>query len=375
MSERQLQFRVGLFALAALVATGVMIFQFGEIRALWEPRYPLLIHFTEAPGIFPGTPVRRNGVPIGKVRSLDFDEQHGGVLVVVDIKERFRMRLDSRPELVRSLLGDASIEFQPGSSDKFLAPGSRIKGSPPTDPFEVVERMEKQVTASLDTFNATAVEWQKVGRNLNGLVETNRGNLDVVIERAAESLHQVSTTMRNANQIVGNPENQENMRKALEELPQMVAETRQAIVAVRSAVEKADANLANLGHVTLPLAQRSTSIVTRLDATLGNLEGLSGELNDFAQIVTRKDGTLQRFATDPELYERLSRSAGLLAVLLQNLEPIARDLRIFSDKIARHPELMGVGGAMKPSSGVKDPLLEPPPPQGSLPARGGGRQQ
>jgi phospholipid/cholesterol/gamma-HCH transport system substrate-binding protein len=373
MSERQLQFRVGLFALAALVATGVMIFQFGEIRSWWEPRYPLVIHFAEAPGIFPGTPVRKNGVPIGKVRSVDFDEEHGGVQVVVDIKQRFRMRLDSRPELVRSLLGDASIEFQPGSSEKVLAPGSRIKGNPPTDPFEVVERMEKQVTASLEAFNATAVEWRKVGRNLNSLVETNRGNLDVVIERAAESLHQVSTTMQNANVIVGDPRNQENMRKALEELPKMVAETRQAIVAVRSAVEKADANLANLGHVTLPLAQRSTSIITRLDATLGNLEGLSSELHDFAQIVTREDGTLKKLATDPELYERLTRSAGLLTVLLQNLEPVLRDMRIFSDRIARHPELMGVGGAMKPSSGVKDPLEGSEPV--SLPARGGGRPQ
>lgn len=374
MSERQLQFRVGLFALAALVATGVMIFQFGEIRALWEPRYPLMIHFDQAPGIFPGTPVRRNGVPIGKVRSIDFDEEHGGVLVLVDIKQSFRLRIDATPELVRSLLGDASIEFQAGRADKFLAPGSRIKGNPPSDPFEVVERMEKQVTASLDTFNATAVEWQRVGRNLNGLVETNRGNLDVVIERAAESLHEVSVTMKSANQVVGDPRNQENLRKALEELPLMVAETRQTIAGVRSAVEKADANLANLSQVTSPLAQRSTSIITRLDNTLANLESLSGELNDFSQIVSKNDGTFRKFATDPELYDRLSQSAGLLSVLLQNLEPISRDLRIFSDKIARHPELMGVGGAMNPSSGVKDPLGETPLQQ-TLPVRSGGRPQ
>ena len=373
MTERQLQFRVGLFVLAALVATGVMVLQFGEVRTLWEPQYPLTIHFEQAPGIFPGTPVRRNGVPIGKVRSIEFDEEHGGVLIAVDIRQRFRLRLDARPQLSRSLLGDSSIEFQPGRAEKYLAPGSRIKGDPPSDPFEIVERMEERVTASLDAFNATAVEWQRVGRNLNGLVETNRGNLDVVIERAAESLHQVATTMQNANKIVGDAANQENLRKTLAELPVMVVETRLAIAAVRSAVEKADANLTNLGHVTLPLAQRSTSIITRLDTTLGNLESLSGELNDFAQIVSQKDGTFQKFATDPELYNRLSQSAALLTVLLQNMEPIARDLRIFSDRIARHPELMGVGGAMNPSSGVKDPLDEPAPRQSSPPTRGGGR--
>lgn len=373
MSERQLQFRVGLFVLVALVATGVMVFEFGEIRTLWERRYPLTIHFKEAPGVYPGTPVRRNGVPIGNVEAIAFDEEHGGVLVTVEIRERFRLRVDAQPRLVSSLLGDSTIEIQAGRAEKFLAPGSRIKGSAPVDPMQMVQRMEDRVTVSLESFNGAALEWQQVGRSLNGLMETNRGNLDLVIERAAESLHQFSTTMQNANRLVGDPRNQENLRNTLEALPEMVTETRQAIAAVRSAVEKADANLQNLQQVTGPLAQRSTSIVTRLDGTLANLEGLSGELKDLVQFVSKQDGTVRRFAADPELYENLNQSASSLAVLLQNMEPIMRDLRIFSDKVARHPELMGVGGAMNPSSGVKDPLPAPSR-QMSLPARSGPLQ-
>jgi phospholipid/cholesterol/gamma-HCH transport system substrate-binding protein len=31
-----------------------------------------------------------------------------------------------------------------------------------------------------------------------------------------------------------------------------------------------------------------------------------------------------------------------------------RDVKEFSDKIARHPEILGVGGAVKPSNGLKD---------------------
>ena len=30
-------------------------------------------------------------------------------------------------------------------------------------------------------------------------------------------------------------------------------------------------------------------------------------------------------------------------------------MEVFSDKIARHPELLGVSGAIKPSAGIKDP--------------------
>ena len=35
-------------------------------------------------------------------------------------------------------------------------------------------------------------------------------------------------------------------------------------------------------------------------------------------------------------------------------EKITRDLEVFADKIARRPELIGVGGALRPSSGLKD---------------------
>ena len=38
----------------------------------------------------------------------------------------------------------------------------------------------------------------------------------------------------------------------------------------------------------------------------------------------------------------------------ENLEPVLKDLREFSDKVARNPELLGVGGAVRPSKGLKD---------------------
>ncbi|MGH7130067.1 MAG: MlaD family protein, partial [Planctomycetaceae bacterium] len=346
-TETQNQYRVGVFVLAALAGVGLMIFQFGELESLWQERYVLAIHFEDAPGVFPSTPVRRSGVAIGEVRAVRFDDRRGGVLVLVEIGEEFRLREDARPKLTRSLLGDSSIDFVPGRSNRFLKPGAELAGEPPVDPLAVVARMEDRVAVSLETFNSTAREWERVGQNLNGLMETNRGNVDLVIERAAESLHEFSVTMRNfnktlesANQIVADPRNQENLRRTLAALPAMIYETRETIAAVRLAVAKADQNLANLAEVTGPLADRSTSIVTRLDMTLANLQSVSDELNTFVHLVVHEEGTAHKLATDPALYDNLNRSAEAMTLLLQNLEPVLRDVRIFSDKIARHPELM-----------------------------------
>ena len=46
-----------------------------------------------------------------------------------------------------------------------------------------------------------------------------------------------------------------------------------------------------------------------------------------------------------------------LSMLLKNLQPIVQDMRVFTDKVARRPELLGVGGALRPSSGLKDDEL------------------
>ncbi len=367
MSERQLQFRVGLFVILAVVATGVMVFHFGQLGEMLEPQYSLLLHFDSAPGVFAGTPVRRNGVAIGKIHDVVFDKYDGGVILIARINNDVHLRQDARPGLERSILGDATIEFTPGKSPRFLESGAKVEGKTPKDPMQLVAEMEKNVNQTLVAFQATGAEWNKLAQNLNGLMETNRGNLDQVIERSVASLDEFTKTMTlaqkalgNANVVLGDPQMQINMKKTMEALPQMVEETRQVIHTVQLAVVKADQNLANLNGVTGPLATRSTSIVTRLDSTVANLDAISGQMRTFVDLAVKEDGSIQQLASNPELYQNLNNSAVSLAMLLKNLDPILRDVRIFSDRIARHPELIGVSGALNPSTGVKETPAEYP---------------
>lgn len=98
-------------------------------------------------------------------------------------------------------------------------------------------------------------------------------------------------------------------------------------------------------------------MVAKLDSSLTNLDQLLAEMSRFGKLMNSKDGSLYKFASDPSLYENLDRSSQSLAVLLRNIEPVLRDLHEFSDKIARNPEILGVGGAVRPSKGLKDTEL------------------
>jgi phospholipid/cholesterol/gamma-HCH transport system substrate-binding protein len=359
MDERRLQFRVGLLAIVAIGIAGWLVFRFGELRELWQPTYQVEVLFDRAPGMFTGTPVRINGMKVGSVKEVRLAES--GVIAVLKLDQSYLLYEDAEVGLSRGLLGDASVNVLPGHSQTAVKPGFLLHAAPYVDPMEAVSRMETNVASTLQSFQATSDEWRKVGVQMSSLLETNRGNLDIVVERTAESLHEFTVAMQafttsanQANAILGDPKNQENLRRTLETVPVLVEDTRAVIVAVRTSVQAADESLANLAEATGPLADRSASITNRLDGTLANLEALSLELKEFAQLANSDNSTFHALATNPSLYRNLDRSAESLSLLLTNLEPVLRDMRIFSDRIARHPELMGLGGALAPSDGTKE---------------------
>lgn len=375
MTERQLQFRVGLFVLVSLGIGSLLIIQFGEFRSWWQETYALAIRFDAAPGIVPGSPVKQSGIRIGQVRDVSLQEDVDGVLVVVDILASHPIRRDARASLVRSLFGDARIDFSTGRDEATIPPNTQLEGETPIDPMEVVQRLERDVSTTLTAFAETSREWQQVGRNINTLVDTQQGNLDEVIEQTAvalttftrtmqsasqtletagQTLETASSTLANANALLADPELQANLKATVAGLPRMLDETRGTIAAARATVIQMNENLENLSHATTPLAQNSEVMVQKLTGSLIELESLLTELNRFSQVINRKDGSLQRFAANPELYDNLNRSATSLAVLMRNLEPMMQDLRVFSDKIARHPEILGIGGAVRGSSGIKE---------------------
>jgi phospholipid/cholesterol/gamma-HCH transport system substrate-binding protein len=307
-----------------------------------------------------------NGIVIGTVRDIHCDQKRGGAMVLIDMKTKYALRADSQPRIVRSLLGDSSIAFDPGTSEQMLSKGAILEGTLPVDPMMLIADLNAKMSTTLESFASTSQEWQKVARNLNGLLDTNHGNIQVVIARTAKALNEFTVMMKtansalaNADKILGDPQYHESMRRTIEMLPKVANETHKTILAIRQTVDAVNKNMQNLQGITEPLAEHSKTIVTRLDNSMRNLETLTSELVSFVQIVNKEDGSLKKLISDPELYRNLNQSARSMAVLLENVEDVIKDVRIFADKIARHPEILGVKGAINGSSGLKDESVVP----------------
>ncbi|MDP1799215.1 MAG: MlaD family protein [Planctomycetaceae bacterium] len=365
-NERRLQFQVGLVVLIAMSIGTALVIRFGDLQKDLQQRYIVSVQLETAGGLYHGAPVLMSGLPIGHVAKIRFGEQIG-VVADLGIRPEIQIKADSRPIVTRSLLGEAAIEFLPVRSAEVLVDGSEITGQGASDPLAAIQRLEGRAVQVLDSLAATTNEWQKVGANVNSLMTTNRGQVDHVIAGAAESLHELTQTLQTANKMIasanlvlGNPTTQQSLQETINGLPALVEDTRRTIAGSRMAIEGVHRNMVNLSQVTEPIGQRGEAMVAKLDSSLSSLEQLLGELNRFTQMVNKPNGTLQKFAADPALYDNLNRSSQSLAIILRNAEPLLKDFKEFSDKIARNPEVLGAGGVVRPSSGLRDSeLLQP----------------
>ena len=361
MTQRQMQFRVGLLALAGLAVALGLTFSFSSLPELLAPSYRVAVRFPEAAGLAPGVPVRQYGLEIGRVDSIAVDFQNGGVVATLRLREDHPIRSDAQPRIARTLFGDASIDFTAGTSTQPLAADALLEGEQAADPMEVVASLQRSAESTLSSIERTSQQFGDLASNMNTFLETEQGSVSEVVERAAVALTELtvamssaSETLNHVNGVIGDPQTQANLQQTLAALPQMVEEARLTVAAVRGAVGNIDQTMQNLSQATAPLAQSSPALTASLGRSLGTLEQALADISQLAQVLSDRDGSLGRFAGDPRLYESLNDAAGDLAAVMNSLEPTIKDLRIFADKVARHPELLGVRGAISGSSGLKD---------------------
>ena len=112
MTDRVMQFRVGVMVLATAIIAGILVVLFGDLPSLVQATYPLKMSFNDARGVAGGTPVRKNGILVGRVTSVMLDER-GGVSVVADIDSYVPIYRDEVARISSTILGDAEIQLVP----------------------------------------------------------------------------------------------------------------------------------------------------------------------------------------------------------------------------------------------------------------------
>ena len=392
------KFRVGMFVLMGFLILGILILVNTEGGWLgWSSQINVFAESEQAPGVKIGTPIRKNGILIGRVKHVTSQDDH--VLLTLGINKSDRIYANEVCTIgTESFLGDAVVEFSPLPKDKRGAlVGNETKIKDPVvepNPMEIMAnfgdlqpRLDETLLVIQDgtrSFQSAAVGVSQLTRSFDDFLKDEESdfknlvtNLNTVSRKAELALDSFNSMFENLNNIVGDPKLKAEFKNSLAELPKIFQEVRVTIADTRKTIQKYGTIPDNVSHT---LGQVDGTL-KRVDETAGsigvaaeNIGEFAGTLNEGAPDIVAKiksslssvdkflsdakkitkqfenfdesDSTIAKLLSDDEIYDSIVRTTRNVEEVSARLEPLMDDIRLFGDALARDPGQLGIRGAL-----------------------------
>lgn len=126
--SKKTDFLVGLFVLLGAVALMFMALRAGNLSSFsFEPTYTVSAKFDNVGALKTRAAVKSNGVVVGRVKNIQFDNREFKAVVELSLETRYQFPLDSSASIMTAgLLGEQYIGLTPGADESDLVNGSEI---------------------------------------------------------------------------------------------------------------------------------------------------------------------------------------------------------------------------------------------------------
>ncbi|HUW98503.1 MAG TPA: outer membrane lipid asymmetry maintenance protein MlaD [Acidiferrobacter sp.] len=126
---KNVEFAVGLFVVAGLLALAMLALKVGNVHVLGNgASYSVTADFTNIGSLKPEAPVTVAGVRVGQVAHIAVDPVSYRAVVTLNILDKYRFPIDSSASIVTAgLLGEQYISLDPGGSQRNLKNGDKIQ--------------------------------------------------------------------------------------------------------------------------------------------------------------------------------------------------------------------------------------------------------
>jgi phospholipid/cholesterol/gamma-HCH transport system substrate-binding protein len=314
-AQRRRDVIVGIFVIVGLAALGWMIFKFGDLpTAITRMRsFEIYVQFPTAPGVAKDTPVRFAGYQIGRVThvmapevrtDLNTGKEYHQTLCVLSINNKYvDIPCNVEVKLMTRGLGSSYLELKVDPA-KLPAPPQD-----PNDPSSCFLRSGMLLQGSTGmTSEFFPEESQKMLSDLITDIRTFIGNANDIIGDSGNQQN-IKATLANFTDASG------GLTTAIEEAVQTMKDTRQAIEDFRT--------LASTGNETLKSVDaKAERIVVSLVNTSNELSKAISQTRLAMEKVNSGDGTAGRLINDGRLYENLFESTTQLNVLLKDFKDL-----------------------------------------------------
>ncbi len=382
MSKRNVEFKIGIMVLAVIVVLVFLVIQFGRKSFVgFGETYEITVRFDKATGINPDTPVYKSGVKIGNVRSVDLvddtKETYTVVKLAIQKKRSIYTNEFCRINSPFINLNETTLEIvkdknYPGAITT-VKPGELIRGMMPVDMLQSFGSLEGDLTGAIQNISDAAAKAGSLIESINAVIGTpaeakdKQRRFEEIVELANDTMGAVNQLAGNVNDIFADRDFGQNVRKIIKDIPPTLEQVRSSLGNINSfadearttmgrvnlSLDKVNTNLDNIGEFTAALGDNGSEVVKTMQRAARRMEGMFSDISELVGALRNPDGSLAQLINNPELYESVQATIENVEDLSQTLKPIVYDMRVFSDKIARDPSVLGVRGAISKSPPLK----------------------
>ncbi len=385
MDENVQKQRVGFYTVIVLLILGILIFLNSEG---WNRSYNIVLKPQSAPGVRVGTPVRKNGILIGRVADVKTEDDH--VVLRLAIRESERVYENETISIgAESVLGDAGLEVLPlpketrGQlvSHNSMLQRYEVKPNPMELVNTVLELQEdfsataESIRETSETIGLAAKGVDTLTSQVNGILTDEDSEVKKMVSdirelsmRAKVAVDNVNGIFEQLNSTLENPEFREGIDDMLTSITPIFKEVRVGIADFRKIIsgfagvgDKVNENLDNVTSFTESLGTDGPEIIAQVNggvkdvrALIAKAEGLGGTLEKLQETFGNQNGTVGKLFNDSEAYDEalvairnVKQVTEEIRRVSTKLEPLMNDARHLTDKLARDPSSI-LRGALKP---------------------------
>ncbi len=387
MEESGYRFGVGVLVMASAVIGVLLIAFFGAVPTLWVDRNRVSINFPKAPKVAIDTPVRKNGVNIGRVSNITLRPGSEGVIIRMELDRKVELRKGEVPRIVSGsfITGDAVIEFveptlesnlrrfdgtmgtprdgvldarESAAANEFITDNSFLDGGEvAADPLESMARLEGTLVPTLTTIERALARFDSIGASIQEVVGGGSGPVRELVTSVKSTTDNINTTVNTFNRVVAQFENAQipnAIANGLTMLPDLFKEAQTTLAqtqrtlkgfeqfsasleglgkefegigeTIRKAVENASVAIENIAEITDPVSKNSEVLVANAVTALANLDTLAMDLKRFTSRLNNSRGTVAQLVDNDQLYFKTFETLG-------NIQRASGNIQLISQKI------------------------------------------
>jgi phospholipid/cholesterol/gamma-HCH transport system substrate-binding protein len=299
------QLKVGIMAIVALLILAFLIILMTGVNPLFRRTTEVYTYLGDSVAMTEGaTPVRLNGIPIGKVKKIELSgSTDPGRIVKLTLsiydESMPLVPVDSSAKLAQqNLLGSRYVNIKKGKSQQTIQAGAEI---PSADTPEIEDLFQQG--------SSTLAVMQKIMDRVNGMLDDIQGGKGTIGALLVDR-----TLYNRAVEIVDDVKKLTEALNASDSTIGHLIHDDVLYQDVRGSVAKIDTMLDNLnaGQGTAGKLLKDDALYDELRATIGDVRETIGKIN-------KGDGTVSKLLNSSELHDQLVTSMGKLDSVLDKV--------------------------------------------------------